>query len=123
MTSLLKKGQTALMTKGKRKLRHTGKGPNSKLQTGIQIRAYKHTHTHTHSLHKYTTYTQQHASQARGPLLWHTLSSFSHFSSSCLRPCCRTGLHSSRDSNLLSWPWSSRIPKYWSRARAWPGCA
>ena len=52
-----------------------------------------------------------------------TLSSFSHFSSSCLRPCCRTGLHSSRDSNLLSWPWSNRMPKYWSRGDVWPGCA
>lgn len=52
-----------------------------------------------------------------------TLSSFSHFSSSCLRPCCRTGLHSSRDSNLLSWPWSKRIPKYCKSGEAWPGWA
>lgn len=52
-----------------------------------------------------------------------TLSSFSHFSSSCLRPCCSTGLHSSKDSNLLSWPWSSRIPKYCNNGEAWPGWA
>lgn len=52
-----------------------------------------------------------------------TLSSFSHFSSSCLRPCCRTGRHSSKDSNLLSWPWSSRIPKYCNNGEAWPGWA
>lgn len=52
-----------------------------------------------------------------------TLSSFSHFSSSCFRPCWRTGLQSSRDSNLLSWPWSSKMPKYWSRGDVWPGWA
>lgn len=52
-----------------------------------------------------------------------TLSSFSHFSRSCLRPCCRTGLQSSNDSNLFSWPWSSRIPKYCSRGDVWPGWA
>lgn len=52
-----------------------------------------------------------------------TLSSFNHFSSSCLRPCWRTGLQSSRDSNLLSWPWSSKMPKYWSKGDVWPGWA
>lgn len=53
---------------------------------------------------------------------YNTLSSFSHFSRSCFRPCWRTGLQSSRDSNLLSWPWSNRIPKYWSKGEVWPGC-
>jgi len=52
-----------------------------------------------------------------------TLSSLSHFSSSCLRPCCSTGRHSSNDSYLLSCPWSSRIPKYASSGDVWPCCA
>lgn len=51
----------------------------------------------------------------------HTLSSFSHFSRSCFRPCWRTGLHSSRDSNLFSWPWSNKMPKYCSNGEVWPG--
>lgn len=53
--------------------------------------------------------------------VWNTLSSLSHFSRSCLRPCWRTGLHSSRDSNLLSWPWSNRMPKYCSNGEVCPG--
>lgn len=52
-----------------------------------------------------------------------TLSSFSHFSKSCFRPCWSTGRQSSKDSSLLSWPWSSRIPKYWSKGEACPGWA
>lgn len=52
-----------------------------------------------------------------------TLSSFNHFSKSCLRPCWRTGLQSSRDSYLFSCPWSSRMPKYWSKGEVCPGWA
>jgi len=52
-----------------------------------------------------------------------TLSSLSHFSSSCFRPCCSTGRHSSSDSYLLSCPWSSKIPKYASNGDVWPCCA
>lgn len=51
----------------------------------------------------------------------YTLSSLSHFSRSCFRPCWRTGLQSSRDSNLLSWPWSNKMPKYCSSGEVWPG--
>lgn len=50
-----------------------------------------------------------------------TLSSFNHFSRSCFRPCWRTGLQSSKDSYLLSWPWSNRMPKYCSKGDVWPG--
>lgn len=52
-----------------------------------------------------TDYPRSFSHHHHHSITWtHTLSSFNHFSSSCLRPCWRTGLQSSKDSNLLSWP-------------------
>ena len=55
-----------------------------------------------------------------GVISQNTFSSLSHFSNSCFLPCCKTGLHSSRDSILLSLPWSNRMPKYCSNGEVWP---
>lgn len=62
-----------------------------------------------------------HGSEGLDPKL--TLSSFNHFSKSCLRPCWSTGLQSSSDSYLFSCPWSSRMPKYCRRGEVCPGWA
>ncbi|KAK2183630.1 hypothetical protein NP493_303g02002 [Ridgeia piscesae] len=42
---------------------------------------------------------------------------------SCLRPDWRTGRQSSRDSCLLSWSWSRRMPKYCRRGDVCPAVA
>ncbi|KAI3480029.1 hypothetical protein L1887_57805 [Cichorium endivia] len=63
------------------------------------------------------------AERARFMSCWRTMSpssslhsildSLSHFSRRCFLPWLRTGRASSRDSNLLSEPFSRRMPKYW----------